>query len=93
MLSELYGDDGNLGDRTAKRDETEYSAYWASKNFEKRVKSRVELSNTFFFNVFFFVITSVCCCFRTCCNRVKCLRRGSIKYQKFQVALDRLSKE
>ena len=35
----------------------------------------------------------MCCCFRTCCNRNLWIRKGTAKYLKFQLALERLSKE
>ena len=93
MLKSLYGDDGNLGDRVSKQNDTEYDIYWASKTFEQRVKNRLELSINYLSNIFFYVKTSLCCCFRSCCNRVDWIRKGSLKYRKFHLALERLSKE
>ena len=93
MLDYLYGDDGNLGDRVSTRDHTEYGTYWASKTFEKRVKTRVELSNNFCCNIFFCIVTSMCCCFKSCCNRLDWIRRGTVNYRKYLLAVERLSKE
>ena len=93
MLRDLYGDDGNLGNRTATRDKTGSGTYGASKTFENCVTSRTELSNSFCFNMFFWIVIYLCCCFRTCCNRIQCMRKGTAKYHKFQLALERLSKE
>ena len=83
MLNTLYGDDGNLGDRVPTRNNTEYGTFWATKSFEKRLKSRIELKNNFCFNLIFGTITSMCCCFKTCCNRVSWIRKGTVKYKKF----------
>ena len=55
MLDQLYGDDSDLGQRVSTRDDTEYGTYWASKTFEKRVKSRIEIRNNYCFNLFFWI--------------------------------------
>ena len=93
MLEQLYGGDGDLGDRVSTQDGTEYGTYWATKTFEKHVNSRTELNNNFCFNLFFCIVISICCCFRGCCNRMDWIRRGKVKYHQFQLALERLSKE
>ena len=93
MLNKLYGDEGNPNDAATHQNETEYGTYWAVKTFEKRVKNRIEFNNNYCFNMFFWIITSFCCCFRRCCNRMNWIRKGSVKYSKFQLALERLSKE
>ena len=44
-------------------------------------------------NIFFWVTTSFCCCFSKCCDKVSVIQKGSIRYRKYQLALDRLSQE
>ena len=93
MVDKLYGDDNDLGERVFTEDDTEYGTKWASKTFKKLVKSRIEIRNNYCFYLFFWIKTSMCCCFRNCCNRFEWIRKGTVKYRKFLIALERLSKE
>ena len=94
MLSSLYGDDGGTDDHGSSQDgKKQGDEQQAAKTFEKRVKNRIDFSNSFCFYQFFRLIKSVCCCFKDRCNRVEWIRKGSLKHRKFQLALERLSKE
>lgn len=94
MLSTLYGDTSELTNRAQTSDNRRYGAIWATKTFEKKIKSRRELSFSCYLTyLLFWISTNMCCCFRTCCNRVNYLRNGASKFKKFNLALDRLNKE
>ena len=93
MLNTLYGDDGNMGDRVYSRDSTEYGSHWATKTYEKRIKKRRELNTRFWGFIFFWTLDSLCCCLKNYCSRRKCIKRGLLKYRKFNLALLRLSDE
>ena len=93
MLNKLYGDAGKSGNRASVKDKTKYGHTWATQTFEKRVKDRLELSGSYFVNLFFWILSNVCCCLLPCINRKLCLRNGINKHRKFNIALERLSKE
>ena len=93
MLNSLYGDGDAAGERASTRDSTQYSSFWATKTFERRVKNRRELNTNFFVYVFFWGVQNLCCCCRNRCLRFRWIYEGTGRYEKFNLALARLSKE
>lgn len=94
MLNSLYGDANESSNRRASRkDKTRYGTYFATKTFEKQIKERLELKTSYCTNLFYWILVNMCCCCSARGYRVTWIRNGISKYNKFNLALQRLSKE
>ena len=91
MLDQLYGEMGDA--RMPRSDTTQYSKSWAMKAFKKRLIGRRDLNTPYYTYRFFHCIINACCCFNRCLSKLTWIRNGINKYHKFELALERLSKE
>lgn len=92
MLSSLYGESSATERATSMRDVKSEQNY-AVEAFQVYIKSRKELISNYFTYLFFGLLVNCCCCITACCNRSGVIRRSARRYQKFKLALERLTLE
>ena len=93
LISKLYGETSSNTHRTFSAQDGTVAAPFAKGVFEQQVQERRELTQGYCVHLFFAILTSCCCCFESCYKKSQKLRRGTSKFRKFQIALERLSKE
>ena len=87
MVTTLYGEK-STEDRVERVSSVASQATTATKTFEEYVRSRREFEVSYSANLFYTTILSYCCC----CLKSK-VKAQADKYRKFQIAVQRLSKE
>ena len=94
MVESLYWEANSAFQPIDKRDlDAQFRADYATKTFEEHVKERHELSSSYCSSLFVTTITTICCCFKSCLVKSKFLNARIKKHKKFELALERLSKE
>ena len=66
----------------------------AIETFSQTVEARKGFSVSYYGELFFSSLIDYCfCCLKTCLLKCDCYKRRRVNYEKFDLALDRLSQE
>ena len=89
-MNKLYGESDRQHERL--KTVSDNNAY-AKRAMREHIKTRNELMNSFWSHIFVTMAKSFCCCFQKCCMRLRCYNARYQHYQKFLIALERLTSE